>query len=609
MCGIVAQIKKNSEAPDEGLIRAMAEDIHHRGPDDDGFYFGEWFGLGFKRLSILDLSQHGHQPMFDDEQRFLIVFNGELYNHKQLRDDLVARGYTFRSTSDTEVVLKSYVEWERECLQRFVGMFAFIIVDLTEDQIFVARDQLGIKPIYLYQDNDTILFASEIKCFRHHIRFAVNEEALYEQFVYNYVSGERTLFRDVHRLLPGSWMLIGRNGHVREGTYYSVTDSLVGSPHDPVELKRVERDLQEAIYAHTQSDVGYNVQFSGGLDSSYVTAVLSQEYGEDLHTYSISMRGSPGDESPYQEKISGLLGTTHHDFPFDGMAYADAFFRATWHMDIPIVHTGCVLLMLLCQEAQERSKVMITGEGADELFGGYHWYSISRARRLAFSLKRRGLRAPMVPGFGRLGTLKGLLSEDLGMDDVSCYKHSRPLGLFNLPGRDIEYRREVADSHDSLLKTIIAVDQTIHLGSVLERQDKMSMAASVESRVPFCVHHLFDLVNSFDPDLKIDPATKIILRRLSRRYFDREFKERRKQGILLPIGDWIRERKALGRFLDLLTDDTFRGRGYCDPTGVQRRIDGFLRGEQNGLDESLIWGLLRFEVWHRVFIDGDGLSD
>ncbi len=225
----------------KGLIRAMAEEIHHRGPDDDGVYFGEWFGLGFKRLSILDLSQHGHQPMFDDDKRFLII------------------------------------------------------VDLKGDQTFVARDQLGIKPIYLYQENDTILFASEIKCFRHHIRFAVNEEAL-------------------------------------------------------------------------------------------------------------------------------------------------------------------------------------------------------------------------------------------------C-------------------------------------------------------------------------VNSFDPELKIDPATKIILRRLSRRYFDREFTERRKQGILLPIGDWIRDRKALGRFLDLLTDDTFSGRGYCDPTGVQRRIDGFLRGEQNGLDESLIWGLLRFEVWHRASIDGDGWSD
>ncbi|MBI5740392.1 MAG: asparagine synthase (glutamine-hydrolyzing) [Nitrospirae bacterium] len=601
MCGIVAQFTKDLQPPDKNRIRAMAGDIRHRGPDDEGFYFGEWFGLGFRRLSILDLSQAGHQPMFDEKRRYVIVYNGELYNCGQIRQDLIGRGYSFFSGSDTEVVLKAFMEWGTGCLTKFTGMFAFIIIDLVGEKVCVARDQLGIKPIYLYEDKKHILFASEIKCFRRFIDFELNRPALYEQFLYKYVGGRQTIFRDIYRLEPGTYMEFDRSGTIREKKYYDVTAGLLAPRRTAVDLEAVEAELKASIFAHTQSDVGYNIQLSGGVDSSYITAVLAGDYKQDLHTFSVAMNGYSKDESAQQNFVAGHFNTSHHSFHFDGKSLADIFPKATWQMDMPVSHTNCPFLMLLCGHSRDHSKVILTGEAADELFGGYARYNIPFPDSLAYSLQRRGVRPWMLPPVWKLKTLRSLLSRDIGTDEQADFPEDRIRQLFSGLDKRNYYRLQVTGKFGDLMGKIRAHDQTVYLSSLLERQDRMSMAMSVESRVPFCTPALFDLVNSFSPDDRAARTPKYILKKLSEKYFGRDFVYRKKIGFTLPVVLWLKDKKNLGRYLDLLTDDTFRQRGFYNADAVSRSVDDLLNNGNGSFKD--LWSIIRFEIWHRVFID------
>jgi len=605
MCGIVAQFTKNMDKPDKNRVRAMAEDINHRGPDDEGFYFGGWFGLGFKRLSIIDLSYAGHQPMIDEQKRYVIVYNGELYNFTQIREELINLGYAFFSHTDTEVVLKSFIEWGPKCLIRFIGMFAFIVVDLINENVFVARDQLGIKPVYFFEDKKNILFASEIKCFRHFIRFELNESALYEQFFYKYVSGKQTIFKNIYRLSPGSYIEFDNSGIISEKRYYEVTDSLRNPKKSVINTGELEYELKASILAHTQSDVGYNIQLSGGIDSSYITAVLAKDYRQDLHTFSVALNGYEKDESPYQNIVTELYNTHHHSFNLDGKSLANIFPMATWHMDMPIIHTNCPFLMLLCKHSKKHSKVILTGEGADELFGGYQRYNIPFSHKLAFRLKRLGIKQWMFPSLWKFRSLKYLLSKDIGLDEQADLSENKSWKLFSNLNKQYFYREQIHNKFSDLLRIIIAQDQTVYLTSLLERQDKMSMSMSVEARVPFCMYKLFDLVNSFNPRDKISPMPKYILKKLSEKYFDSGFIYRQKTGFALPIDQWLRDKNNLGRYLDLLTDSTFRQRGFYNAKVVSKTVDSFLKNKDSTFKD--LWSIVRFEVWHRIFIDKQAL--
>jgi len=600
MCGIVAQFNKTNQAVDKAKIIAMAEDIQHRGPDDEGFYFGDWFGLGHKRLSIIDLSSRGHQPMFDESGRFVIAYNGELYNYIKLRNDLTSLGCKFFSDSDTEVILKSYMTWGSDCLMRFVGMFAFVVVDLTKYSAFVARDQLGIKPLYYYEKNDSIAFASEIKCLRHLTRFSINEDALYEQFFLRYVSGKRTIFKDIYRLSAGSYMVIDKGKQPKIVQYYDVCSRLKESPGIDIDYSGVEDELNKSIYAHTVSDVGYNIQLSGGIDSSYITAVLAQKYNHTLHTFSVELDGFEHDESHYQKIVSQRYETIHHRYSMGGREMADYLPLATWHMDMPIIHTSCVLLMILCLHSRQHSKVMLTGEGADEMFGGYGRYTIPLQIKIAFLLKRLKIKPDYLPEIYKFKGLRKLLSRDLGIDEQINFPDDSKF-LYSDLKKDLSYRKHVADPFPDILSRIFASDQTSHLNSLLERQDKMSMAMSVETRVPFCTFPLFDMVNAINPKKKITPYPKIILKKLTEKYFNNDFIYRKKIGFLLPVAKWLNDEKTLGKYLDLLTDTTFRQRGYYNIAEVEKAVDDHIK---KGIDRSKdLMNIIKFEVWHRMFID------
>lgn len=600
MCGIVAQFNSTTKAVDKITIMAMAKDIQHRGPDDEGFYFADWFGLGHKRLSIIDLSSRGHQPMLDESSRFVIAYNGELYNYVELRNDLTSLGCNFYSDSDTEVILKAYITWGSECLMRFVGMFAFVVVDLIKQSAFVARDQLGIKPLYYSEKNDSITFASEIKCLRHIKRFSTNEAALYEQFFFRYVSGKQTIFKDIYRLAAGSYMVIDKGKQPKIVQYYDVCNSLKESPGTNIDYRGVENELHKSIFEHTVSDVGYNIQLSGGVDSSYITAVLAKEFNHKLHTFSVELDGFEHDESHYQQIVSRQYSTIHHRYPMGGGEMAKYLPLATWHMDMPIIHTSCVLLMILCQYSRQHSKVMLTGEGADELFGGYGRYTIPLRNKIAYLLKRIKIKPNYLPEFYKFKGLKKLLSRDLGIDEQINFPDDSKF-LYSDLKKDLSYRKHVADNFPDILRRIFASDQTSHLNSLLERQDKMSMAMSVETRVPFCTFPLFDIVNPINSQKKINPYPKTILKKLTEKYYNKDFIYRKKNGFLLPIAQWLNDKKTLGKYLDLLTDNTFRQRGYYNVTEVERAL---VDHQKRGIDRSKdLMNIIKFEVWHRMFID------
>lgn len=602
MCGIVAQFNFDGAPPDVRKIKAMSHDIRHRGPDDDGIYMGEWFGLGHRRLSILDLGQGGHQPMLDEGGRFVIAYNGEIYNYRELREEL-KRKCSFQSLSDTEVVLKSWMVWGKDCLTRFVGMFAFIIVDLVGKKVFAARDQLGIKPLYFFETSKSIYFSSEIKSFRHVIRFEVNEDALFEQFMYRYVSGERTIFKHIRRLPPGSLMEFTRQGSPCITRYYDVCDGLKDGGRGDINYNEIEQRLFESIKIHTVSDVGYNIQLSGGIDSSYITAVLSRECDQALHTFSVELSGFEDDESAYQQVVTEKFGTHHHGFDIGAEEMTEHLPKATWYMDLPIVHTSCVFLMLLCDHSVKHSKVILTGEGADELFGGYGRYNIPRVNRWAFQLKRAGVRPGIFPKMWKFRGLRNFLSMDVGVDE-QIFIPRESERLYTSLSPDIVYRKGVSGGFSDLLKKIVASDQTSYLNSLFERQDKMSMAASVEARVPFCIPSLFDYVNRIDPWKKIRPVPKSILKKLSERYFDNKFIYRNKNGFLLPTDKWLKDKKLLGKYIDLLTDKTFNQRGYYNAGSVGKAVDQHLYGEKDRTKELM--NLIKFEIWHRMFIDQQG---
>lgn len=603
MCGFVCHLsfspKDQISVP---LLKAMANEIHHRGPDADGYFNNEWVGMGFKRLSIIDLSSNGHQPMKDVSGRFVIMMNGEIYNFKVLKHDLIQLGHPFKSDTDTEVVLNGYKEWGTNVFNKLQGMFSIVIYDETIDEVIIARDHLGIKPLYFYHNNDFIVLASEVKSLKHKIGFELNEKKLYEQFVYGGVAGENMIFKDIYKLLPGTFKKFNKDGLVSTTTYYNITDGIYTSGYKNISDEEVKFQLKKSILEHTVSDVGYNIQLSGGVDSSYITAVLSKDYNQKLHTFSVTLDGFEKDESEYQKVVAEKYNTIHHGYNFGAKELFDNYEKATWHHDLPMMHPTSVLLMLLCKESRNNSKVILTGEGADELFGGYSRYDIDKKYLLYHFLAKKPLAQKLMPKNQKFNRLRKYLnSHEFGIDEAVYFSIEKELKLFEGLKKDIDYRKDVISKYSNLIHKMMASDQTTYLNWLFERQDKMSMAASVESRVPFSNHRLFDLINSVNPKKKIKPYTKSILKRITEEYFEKPFIYRRKNGFILPFDTWLRDDKGLKSWFDLLLDSKFTNRGFYNTQEVTKMVDDHL---YNGINNSkYLLNIINFEIWHRQFID------
>lgn len=603
MCGFVGLISKKNQKVDPAIVRLMNAEIIHRGPDDEGYFENDWVALGFRRLSIIDLSQQGHQPMLDVSQRYVCVFNGEIYNYRELRKDLESGGVGFRGNSDTEVLMNAYIHWGEDCLNKFIGMFSFMIADLQSQSVFIARDFPGIKPLYFTEDENYFYFASEIKAFAKVMPLSVNADCYFEQFNFRYLAGDRTHFNNMIKVSPGHFWKIDRDKKTQKTAYFKLSETF-----SPLSDNRSMGDivvdtqsiLRESFQLHTRSDVGYCLQLSGGVDSSYLTSVLASSQ-KDLHTFSIEPESSEFTESVYQRQVIERYGTQHHAFTMTGVDYADQLERATYHLEAPIVHSGSVFLMDLCRYIRDTSKVVLTGEGADELFGGYWRHKPSRQQKLVFQLQKMEIKGNLLPGFSKFGTLKSLLNEDQILNShryqqADAFDHFFQCNVVRNPQR----RNFAKLVNQDYVSAILAYDQLTYMASVLDRQDKLSMSYSVEARVPYCHQGLYRALNGIPSYFKVyQGERKAILKQCTHDSLPHELVYRRKNGFRLPLADWYRDTKSVGRYLDLLTDQTAKQRGIYKNDVLQKTVDSFRKGDNRYAKPITM--LVNLELWHRVY--------
>jgi len=603
MCGLVAIVAKKDKKVDQALLQSMTDAIAHRGPDDEGIYCNAWLGLGFRRLAIMDPSTLGRQPMFDKNRRYACIFNGEIYNYRELKQELELKGYSFKSNTDSEVLLNAYLYWGETCVNHFIGMFAFIIADLEAKSLFIARDFPGIKPLYFIEDSDFYYFASEIKAFAKAMPLSANSDCYFEHFNFRYLAGDRTHFNNVFKILPGHYWKIASND-IQKQAYFDLAKTFTHKNHDQKFrgiVTETHQTLQKSFALHTRSDVGYCVQLSGGVDSSYLTSSIAQNSHEPLHTFSIELDGSDYDESRFQGIVSKNFATQHHGIKMDASDYAEELRRATYYMDSPIVHSGCVFLMRLCKYIKEVSKVVLTGEGADELFGGYWRHKPTYVQNIIFRLQQHNYHGKWLPSISKLTALKQLLSENIILNSHR-YQEPNDFKQFFRCHPVISRQRESYSKliNDNYIDANLAYDQLTYITSVLDRQDKLSMSHSVEARVPYCHQKLYTYFNAIPSHYKIyNGMRKAVLKQCANNYLPSELIYRRKNGLRLPLYEWYRDKNNVGQYLELLLDNTARQRGIYNMAFLEKAITDFIAGS-NRYAKAIVM-LVNLELWHRVF--------
>jgi len=595
MCGFAAIFEPGREFPPP-LLAAMEQDLYHRGPDSGAIQAEPGHALVFRRLAIIDPTAAADQPMTDASGNLTLVFNGEIYNHRALRAELESHGHRFRTSSDTEVILHGYTQWREGLLTRLEGMFAFVIVDRARRRALVARDPFGIKPLYITRHGKTVALASEMRPLYRLITPRVDQAALAELLTFAWAAGRLSNIAGIERVPGGTALHIDlATGDVTENRYCDPLDTLAAN--DPPSPREIEDGLAQSVSDHLMSDVGFTLQLSGGLDSSLVAALVRRTTDRPLVAYGVDLGDYRHNEAAERAVVADHCNLDLREIRLDGAAFADALPRAVRHMEGPTPHGGCVMLMLLCDRSRADSKVILTGEGADEFFGGYHRYAISHTTRWQERIGRLlpshrwPARAPFL-GIRRMAGRDAAAYASLNRDPFAAWALFP--GLVPEPGA-----REAASARfDDFRDRLFAVDQSCYLESLLVRQDKMSMAASVEARVPFTHMPLARLVNRLPPARRVARGqTKPLLKRIAGQYLPTSIIQRRKVGLLLPYDQWLRDPNALGRYLDNLTDSDCQLATYAEPGALRRTVERF-RSNDNAPLPSL-WRLVNVELWLR----------
>ena len=609
MCGIVGIVHTDPRRPvDELRLNRMRDLLVHRGPDDAGSYIDGSVGLGHRRLSIIDLSS-GHQPMTNEDGSLWIVFNGEIYNFQALRERLLTRGHQFKTRSDTEVILHLYEEDGIDCVRALNGIFAFAIWDAKNKTLFLARDHMGVKPLYFASTPDAFLFASESKSIVEsgYVSARCREDAVFEYFVFRHVSGDRTLYRDVSCLLPGHRLLL-KNGEAKIDAYWS--------PY-PVAARRfshreeAEEELsalvQDAVRMQMVSDVPLGTFCSGGVDSSLVTAIAARSTGRPINTFSVGFHEDEYDETHYARLVSARYGTNHHELKLSNREFADLLPQMIWHNHGPLNFANSIQIYAISKLAKEFVTVVLTGEGADELFAGYPRYLIpsiaERYRRLPAFLRRLAAGLARRTGNHRLAK-------------VDYYSRHRPIDvlLYNSAFLDPDFVRgvlregcdlglayrqqclaEAGKAQAGPIARLSLLDQQNYLVSILERQDKMSMAAGIESRVPFLDYRIVEFANSLPLRFKVKGLrTKWILKQLAANYLPEPVFGRRKSGFGVPLRSWLSDPGGLGRYLDRLRDDSSLEQ-YLRKGAVPELVAQHCSGTTD--HSEILWTAMNFMLW------------
>lgn len=615
---------------DTGVLARMRDVMVHRGPDDEGIFVDRNVGLGHRRLSIVDLAG-GSQPMLNGDGSCVIVYNGEVYDHADHRQDLIERGYSYRSTSDTETILHLYEEFGAACVDRLRGMFAFAVWNKRTEELFVARDRFGVKPLYYVHDEDgSFYFASEIKSLLEAgaIKARLNYEALPDQLANHGTSDEETLFAGVRRLLPGHF-LIWKEGKLTIKQYWDLE-------FEPKEVGAGEAEsvaewyelFRESVRLRLMSDVPLGMFLSGGIDSSAIAAVMAELVDERIKTFSVGFKEREGNEFEFARQVARKFNTDHHEITITPDEFFAELPRLVWHEDEPLGFEASVPLYFVSKLAAEHVKVVLTGEGSDETLAGYGRYRKALAL-LEYGEKYESLTPQLVRGALRSGVaaLPNVLNrklsrtflsrdsdiESLYFDNFAIFGKERQDGLFTADtaeriGEKIPYAGlsewlEKAGA-ESLLDRLLYVDIKTYLHELLMKQDQMSMAASIESRVPFLDHKLVEFTSRLPEKFKLRGRdTKWILRKAMAGILPPEILERPKMGFPVPLGNWLR-----GPFRHLISDHLLSerslARGIFNEDAIRRLVAAHDRGEDH---TSRIFRLMNIEIWHRIFIDGEAV--
>jgi asparagine synthase (glutamine-hydrolysing) len=633
MCGITGELKFEKGAlVDPSIIRRMCAAMVHRGPDDDGFYEQGCVGLGIRRLSIVDL-RTGHQPISNEEGTLWIVFNGEIYNYAVLRERLIARGHTFRTNSDTEAIIHLYEEYGHDCVQHLQGMFAFAIWDERQRRLFVARDRLGIKPLYYRLSAESFLFGSEIKVLLAHpeVRPEFCRAVLPEYLAFGYLSGSETFYEGIRKLMPGHWLEIGERGELRIEQYWDLSIATQESVRDESYYAGAYRDLLEnAVRSHLMSDVPVGVFLSGGLDSSAVAALMTQIRRAPIETFSVGYLEQSYSELPYARMVAQHLNSVHHEVMVSQQEFFDTLPKLIWHEDEPIAWPSSVALYFVARLARERVKVVLAGEGSDETLAGYGRYAFTlknaafdRAyRRMVPGFLRRQVRHSIVESSGIGASFRRKLGHSFLAKDgeswtsfyfdsfFSAFSEQQQADLLNDEvARECEQGatyRHVLDywetSSGEMLQRLLYTDIKTYLVELLMKQDNMSMAASIESRVPFLDHQLVEFAVRIPQRAQMAGlAGKKILKTGMEDLLPHSILHRQKLGFPTPWSGWLN-----GQQLDIIEGLLFEPRSsnrhLFKPASVERLFREHRTRTRDHSDR--IWRLLNLELWHRVCLEG-----
>jgi asparagine synthase (glutamine-hydrolysing) len=632
MCGICGVIHHDPLSHvDVTALKAMNQRIVHRGPDDEGSHVVRNVGLAMRRLSIIDVHT-GKQPVTNENQTIWLVYNGEIYNHIELKARLEANGHRFRSKSDTETIVHLYEEYGEECVLHLRGMFAFALWDSSKRRLFLARDRLGIKPLYYRQSQQTFLFASEIKALLAHpgVCAELNRAALPEFLAFGYLAGTRTLFDGIQKLAPGHTAVIEERGKLRIQQYWDPPQERNSESRPTSYYVEGYRDLlRGAVQSHLMSDVPLGVFLSGGIDSSVIAALMSDIRQGPIETFSVGYSEEAYSELPYARLMANHLGSNHHEVRISRKDFFDALPKLIWHEDEPLVWPSSVALYFVARLARERVKVVLTGEGSDETLAGYTRYPFT----LWNARLDRGYRGLMPSGLR--GFLRNAVADSdwlptkvkrklrhtfLARDGASwasfyfdnfyaAFSEAEQAGLLAdemrpTPG---QVYRDVLNfwekSSGSLLDRLLYTDIKTYLVELCMKQDQMSMAASVESRVPFLDHVLVEFALKIPDSLKTRGLTgKRILKAAMKRLVPDSILNRRKMGFPTPYSHWL-SGPQVDRVEELLLEGRTLNRGVFKP---ERVVRVFAEHRTNYHDHSdKLWRLLNLELWHRVFVDKD----
>ena len=610
MCGINGIINLSHKSVDAASIQQMNDVIKHRGPDGEGVYVSGNIGLGHRRLSIIDVAHHSDQPLFSNDKNYAIVFNGEIYNYIEIKKELLAKGYVFRTKSDTEVLLNAYIEFGVDCVKHLNGMFAFSIHDKQKDTVFIARDRVGIKPLYYYYNDECFIFGSEIKSittqsvFKKELKLEMVDVYLSSGYCY----GENTLFKDINKVEPGGYVLI-KNAKVTFCKYWDLNfEDELDIPEAQI-LDEIEEIILDATKIHLRSDVPLGVFLSGGVDSSAIVSLMDKLGVDNINTFSVGWDyGADFNESRYAKQIAKLYSTQHYEFEMTEDIFLDSIDSYMHHMDEPVTEAAAISLMKLSELTSQHVKVVLSGEGSDEVFGGYPIYKMFKYmeyyQKIPTSL-RQNILNPLFSKTNRkvkkFINLSNNKLEDV-YTGVSFGDYSDVRSLYTADYSHEYHYKNVINHYYSKVKSLDQqkkmqyIDfKTWLVDDLLIKADRMTMSKSLELRVPLLDHRLIDYLSRVPSHYRLkNNQTKYLFKKIMEKYLPDNIIYRKKMGFPTPLQRMFKNK--LGKDVkEVLLDDQCINRNIYNKSALEEL---FKQHESGANDHhKLLWKLFIMEKW------------